>query len=354
MRAMKRPGSSLVYYNSAKSALALVHRVDEVKDIRDKAVAMQAYAAQAKDTTLITQATEIRMRAERRAGELLRDMATRGERAVRKNMKSQGATSKLADLGVTKTQSSRWQQLAALPADKFERNVTRASTDAYNRMTARFVKEDKIERARERHGKMIEHGCKIDDLVALAETGKRFSVIYADPPWEFQTWGGSLGKVMSSPDNHYNTNDLDEIMKLPIADLAADDCALLLWCTFPHISIGTHLAVIEAWGFKPSTAAFVWVKTNIGNGEVATRGQGYWTLANAEVCFIATKGSPLRLNNDVHQIVMTPRGKHSAKPDEARQRIERLLAGPYLELYGRELVHGWTVWGNEVPPPTSN
>ena len=142
-------------------------------------------------------------------------------------------------------------------------------------------------------------------------------------------------------------------MKLPVADLAADDCALLLWCTFPHISIGTHLKIIEAWGFKPSTAAFVWVKTNIGNGEVATKGQGYWTLANAEVCFIATKGSPLRLSNDVHQIVMTARGKHSAKPDEVRQRIERLLPGPYLELYGRELVHGWTVWGNEVPPPTS-
>ena len=147
--------ANLVKYHAARRALAEARRVHEVKSIRDKAVAMQAYAKQAKDTTLITQATEIRMRAERRVGELLIEMAERKERETKggdRRSKLQAATlivvPKLADLGINKTQSSRWQKLAALPADRFEANVERASVGAYNRMTRRFVKEVEIERAR--------------------------------------------------------------------------------------------------------------------------------------------------------------------------------------------------------------
>lgn len=196
----------LMRYDAACKALAEAHRVDEVKNIRDKAVAMQAYAKQAKDSTLIMQATEIRMRAERRAGELLRDMAERGERAVRKNMKSQPATSKLSDLGINKTESSRWQRLAALDADSFEAKIEGASKRAYDGITYRFLKQAEIERAQARHSRIIEHGCTVDDLVALAESGYRASVIYLDAPWPWQTWGGASGNVHSAADNHYNTD----------------------------------------------------------------------------------------------------------------------------------------------------
>ena len=113
-----------------------------------------------------------------------------------------------------------------------------------------------------------------------------------------------------------------EIMKLPVAALAADNCALLIWCTGPHITIGSHVPVLTAWSVRPSTVAFDWVKTN-ADGEGLHTGMGYWTRSNSEVCLLATKGSPLRLATDVHQIVMAPVGEHSAKPEEARQASKR-------------------------------
>jgi hypothetical protein len=126
--------STPALYEKARHALAEARRVDEVKDIRDKAVAMQTYAKQAKDRQLIEHATEIRLRAERKAGELLAEM-DKNKGAIpgktgRKGRPVLDPTPKLSDLSITKDQSSRWQRLAGLPEQEFENKVTRATDTA--------------------------------------------------------------------------------------------------------------------------------------------------------------------------------------------------------------------------------
>ena len=165
----------------------------------------------------------------------------------------------------------------------------------------------------------------------------RYRTILADPPWAFETWSdGGKGR---GPEGHYPTLSIEEIAALPVAELAAEDCVLFLWAQWA--TMPDARGVIEAWGFRYATTAFVWVKE--GN-----HGMGYWTLHGSEPCLLATKGSPKRLNTDVKQVIHAPGGRHSAKPTETRQRIERLVAGPYLELFHRgPAPRGWDAWGNE-------
>jgi hypothetical protein len=131
--------AALTKYTAAKRALAEAHSVDEVKVIRDKAAAMRMYAMQAKDRVLIDQATEIRLRAERRAGELLKEMEkNKGSRGAGRPRKGghteqppkEDLAPKLSDLNINKSQSSRWQKLAAMPEEDFEQVVMHAQQKA--------------------------------------------------------------------------------------------------------------------------------------------------------------------------------------------------------------------------------
>ncbi len=172
----------------------------------------------------------------------------------------------------------------------------------------------------------------------------KYQIIYADPAWEFGTWG-KTGK--RAPQTHYSCMNTTDIGLLPIGDLADENCALFLWVTMP--ALGQAFGLINGWGFSYSTVAFTWVKLN-KNGMGFFFGLGSWTRANAELCLLATKGHPKRVNKDVPQIVATPRMAHSRKPDEiVRDRIIRLCGDlPRIELFARRKVEGWDCWGNEV------
>ena len=174
-----------------------------------------------------------------------------------------------------------------------------------------------------------------------------FRVILADPPWHFETWGEGGARDVTA---NYSTMQVTEIAALPVGDLAAEDCALFLWVVWPKLFEG--IDVIKGWGFTYKTCAFSWMKADpyrlFADEKTPFAGMGYWTRANTEACLLATRGKPKRLNADVRQGIIEPRREHSRKPDCVHGRIERLVAGPYIELFARQQRPGWSSWGNET------
>ena len=180
----------------------------------------------------------------------------------------------------------------------------------------------------------------IDDVV---KTGKKYQIIYADPPWSYKTWTAKGGHKSASA--HYQTMEKKDIQEMPIKEIADNDCTLFLWVTMPNLIEGIEL--IEKWGFTYKTCAFDWVKIYKSGKPVV--GLGYWTRANAELCLLATKGKPKRINNSVSQIVIEQPREHSRKPDCVRDRIVQLMGDlPRIELFCRHPEQGWDSMGNEL------
>jgi N6-adenosine-specific RNA methylase IME4 len=185
----------------------------------------------------------------------------------------------------------------------------------------------------------------------------QYPVIYADPPWHFLA--GITGRHAG---NHYDLMDLEGIASLPVADLAAPDCALFLWVIRPMLPHAMYVA--RRWGFDFNTRVFNWIKTAKHSRTSIPWGMGFWSRAQAEDVWLCTKGKPRRrstgtgvpellvewLEEDALQDVKwSPRQEHSRKPDDFPARMEELIAGPYLELFGRaSRGPEWSVWGNEV------
>lgn len=187
-------------------------------------------------------------------------------------------------------------------------------------------------------------------LLDLPRAGQ-YGCILADPPWAYQAWSGSaLPQRDSEP--HYPTMQAAEIAALPVAQVAGKDCVLFLWVTWPTLPQAMDL--IKTWGFVYKTCAFNWTKANASQIDMFRDDVtpdmllGYWTRANTEPCLLATRGKPKRLDAGVRQAIIEPRREHSRKPDCVRDRIERLVTGPYLEMFARQSRPGWDSWGNET------
>jgi N6-adenosine-specific RNA methylase IME4 len=342
--------TNLVKYDAACKAIAEAAAVDEVKDILDQSVAMQVYARQAKNKDLEVQAWEIRHRAERRIGELMAaqkttvGMAPAGRPKIGFQENPIPKPPTLKEAGIDKNLANRARQLAAVPEAEFEAELAEAK-ERLIAETERFSASILKRRQVAEEVAAAEHRTDTtDDLAAIIAAGRRYGAIYADPPWSYRVYSGA-GKARSA-ERQYKTMTQEDICALPVAGLAADDCVLFMWAVMPQLP--EALQVIQSWGFEYKTCGFTWVKTYPGKPGSFFLGMGYWTRANPEVCLLATRGKPSRKDMGVEQLLVAPVGKHSSKPEEAAERIERLVDGPYLEMFGRRPRDGWTVWGNEV------
>lgn len=174
-----------------------------------------------------------------------------------------------------------------------------------------------------------------------------YGAILADPPWSFKTYsnrdqGTVPHRTEAAP---YQSMTHDELMSLPVNEIAAKDCLLHMWTISSHFDQALTLGA--AWGFTFKSLGLVWVKTQKSDPEKPKMGMGKWLRQEAEVGLIFTKGKPTRASAGVRQTILEPAREHSRKPDESLDRIEQLVAGPYVELFSRSSRDGWDAMGNE-------
>ena len=177
---------------------------------------------------------------------------------------------------------------------------------------------------------------------------KKYQIIYADPPWKYNSRADHKTRFRGGAYGHYKLMGMDELRNMGsgIKEIAGKNCALLMWATFPMLS--EALWLMEQWGFEYKTLGFLWMKANKING-FPFFGVGFYSKSNAEICLLGIKGRMKPITNKVSQVVLAPRGEHSQKPKEVRNKIVELFGDlPRIELFARQKTEGWDVWGNEV------
>jgi N6-adenosine-specific RNA methylase IME4 len=165
----------------------------------------------------------------------------------------------------------------------------------------------------------------------------RYRTIVADPPWRYDNGTVPQGGV----EHKYRTLSAEEIIALPIADLADTNAHLYLWVTNLHLREGRPFEIVEAWGFRYVTM-LTWHK-------LGPIGMGYYFRGETEHVLFGVRGKAPLADRSARNHFAASKGRHSAKPDRFYEMVERVSPEPRLELFARRRRYGWDVWGDEAP-----
>lgn len=184
----------------------------------------------------------------------------------------------------------------------------------------------------------------------------QYRTIVADPPWKYtqkptERTGGGI-----TAEHQYPTMTTEQIAGLNVPGLAADDAHLYMWVTNP-VMLGMRPTImgrlsapdlVRAWGFEPK-ALITWVKTSKATGNATRGGMGWYYRGATEHVIFATRGNaPIPAAVREPNVFQAIKGRHSAKPPEFMEIVERVSPMPGVELFARAPRAGWDVWGNEV------
>jgi N6-adenosine-specific RNA methylase IME4 len=322
-----------VLLSGLRLALQKSEDIGEVKDLRDKAEALRRYAAQAgHGLEMQNQAAEVKLWAERRAGELI--AATDLDRGGRPSENRSHDVTGLSDLGIHKMQSHRWQTISSIPEAEFVAHIEKTKA------SRKELTQGGLIRLALHNG----HYRGSSQKTVKPFPPGRFDVLYADPPWRFDDRMPSR-----APERHYPTVTTDELRVFEdntgrkVTDLAHTGSVLFLWAV--NSMLPEALDVLSAWGFAYKTM-MVWVKPKIG--------LGWYVRGQHETLLIGTGSDsrPPMEGNRVSSVIQAPAGAHalhSAKPEGIHELIDRMYPGTKkVELFARQTPSGWACWGNEV------
>jgi N6-adenosine-specific RNA methylase IME4 len=326
--------SMVLSVEAARELLAKSKSVDEVRDIADKAAAVAAYL-RVKNASTESQndAAEIRLRAERRLGELLSETPkAKGPRLKGRTVggplvqppKDEPPT--LADQGIKKGDAAKWQKLAKIPEKKFETLVEETKAKGQRLTTSAPLKmlrqEEKAKKAAELRAKPI------------PQAAGRFDVIVIDPPWMHDK---RAEDVTQRGQGDYPRMTLEEIKALPVADRAEENCILWCWVTNQHMR--QAFECLDAWGFVEKSI-LTWGKDHFGNGD--------WLRGQTEHCILAVKGSPIVTLTNQSTLLEGEKREHSRKPETFYELVESLCPGTKLEMFAQTPREGWAAWGSDA------